>query len=63
MPERMSRADALEYYTEKLRKVFGIEVSPRDFIKSDDYFDYHEMLRKRKKIHENNINAKNKRCA
>lgn len=46
LPKKMDRKDSLKYYSDKLRKVFGVdEVSKRDFIKIDDYFDYFEARR------------------
>jgi hypothetical protein len=48
IPPRMSRDKAVEYYTDKLRKVFGVEdkeVTPKDFLKTEHYYDYFEAKR------------------
>lgn len=48
IPPRMGRSKAVKYYTEKLRKVFGIEekeVTQKDFLKTDHFYDYHETQR------------------
>lgn len=51
LPKRMPRKEALRYYGDKLRKVFGIEeVSPRDFRHIEEFFDYYEAQRIRHEI-------------
>ena len=51
LPKRMSRNDALNYYGNKLRKVFGVEeVERRDFLKVDHYFDYFEAKKLLRRI-------------
>ena len=46
LPRRMPRKQALNYYGEKIRKIFKVdEVSRKDFVKVDDYFDYFEAKR------------------
>ena len=46
IPPRMGRAKAVKYYTDKLRKVFGVEAANRsDFAKVEDYYDYYEAER------------------
>lgn len=43
IPPRMSRDKAVKYYTDKLRKVFGVEDNEiKDFIKPEHRFDYFE---------------------
>lgn len=51
LPKRMPRKEALNYYGDKLRKVFGIEeVSTKDFRHIEEWFDYHEAKRIRHEI-------------
>ena len=46
IPPRMGRTKAVKYYTNKLRKVFGVEaVNRTDFAKVEDYYDYYEAER------------------
>lgn len=46
LPKRMKRKEAINYYGQKLRKVFGVEeVSVKDFRHVEDYFDYYEARR------------------
>lgn len=46
LPRRMPRKQALNYYGEKIRKYFGVdEIKPKDFLKVEHYFDYHEANR------------------
>lgn len=46
-PKRMNFDDAITYYKAKLQNVWDelYPVKPSDFLKPDDYFDYHEAKR------------------
>ena len=46
-PKRMSFDDAITYYKAKLQNVWDelYPVKPNDFLKVDDFFDYHEARR------------------
>lgn len=53
IPPRMSRDKAVKYYTDKLRKVFGVEDNEiKDFINPEHRFDYFEARRILEKMKE-----------
>lgn len=51
LPRRMNREDALTYYGNKVKKIFGVEdVTIREFRHVEEYFDYYEALKIKKEI-------------
>lgn len=49
LPKRMNRDDALAYYGDKVKKIFGVEdITIRDFRHIEEYFEYYEALKMKK---------------
>ena len=52
LPKRMSRKDALKYYTQKIRDYFDSisDMRALGFYKAEDYFDYYESKKVAQRI-------------